>query len=216
MRCIGLDATAVGVATHRPTRVISPASAEKGNLFVSLTQYYTATTLDGFIADPDNSLEWLFTRNRDPEGPLNYGEFIAGVGALAMGSTSYEWILDHEFADKDPAEWKWPYDIRSWVFTHRQLPVVPHAQIEFVSGDVAKVHAEMTEAAGGRNVWIVGGGDLVGQFADAGLLDEVIVQIAPVTLGGGAPLLPRRLELRLEEVGRNGDFAVGRYSVVRD
>jgi dihydrofolate reductase len=64
-------------------------------------------------------------------------------------------------------------------------------------------------------VWIVGGGDLAGQFAEAGLLDEVIVYIAPVTLGAGAPLLPRRIELRLEELARNGDFACARYSVVR-
>jgi RibD domain-containing protein len=89
-------------------------------VIVSLTQYYTATTLDGFIADPDNSL-----------------------------------------------------------------------------------------------VWIVGGGDLAGQFADVGLLDEVIVSIAPVTLGAGAPLLPRRIELRLDALGRNGDFISARFSVVR-
>ena len=180
-----------------------------------LTQYYTATSLDGFIADPDNSLEWLFSRKRDDDGPLSYGTFIVDVGALAMGSTTYEWILDHEFAGKDPAEWKWPYEIPCWVFTHRQLPVVPGAPIEFTSADVAVVHEQMVDAAGGRNVWIVGGGDLVGQFADAGLLDEVHVTIAPVTLGGGAPLLPRRLELRLEEQGRNGDFTCARFSVVR-
>ncbi len=182
---------------------------------MSLTQYYTATTLDGFIADPDNSLEWLFKRERDPDGLLNYGAFIAGVGAMAMGSTSYEWILDHEFADTDPADWKWPYDIPCWVFTHRRLPIVPEARIEFTSADVAIVHEEMLQAAGARNVWIVGGGDLAGQFADAGLLDEVIVQIAPVTLGEGAPLLPRRIELRLDDLGRNGDFACARLSVVR-
>jgi dihydrofolate reductase len=182
---------------------------------VSLTQYYTATTLDGFIADPDNSLDWLFTRRRDREGPLDYDAFIAEVGALAMGSTTYEWLLDHEFAGKDPADWKWPYEQPCWVFTHRQLPVVPDARIEFTSGDVAPVHAQMAAAAGGRNVWVVGGGDLAGQFADAGLLDEVIVMIAPVTLGAGAPLLPRRIELRLDELVRNGDFACGRFSVVR-
>ena len=182
---------------------------------MSLTQYYTATTLDGFIADPDNSLEWLFTRDQDHGGLLNYGEFIAGVGALAMGRTTYEWVIDHEFAGKDPSEWKWPYDIPCWVFTNHELTVVPAAQIEFVSGDVAPVHAEMAAAAGDRNVWIVGGGDLAGQFAEAGLLDEVIVYIAPVTLGAGAPLLSRRVELRLEELGRNGDFAAARYAVVR-
>jgi dihydrofolate reductase len=181
---------------------------------VGLTQYYTATSLDGFIADPDNSLSWLFTRKREEDGPLNYGDFIADVGAMAMGSTSYDWILDHEFAGKDPAEWKWPYELPCWVFTHRQLPALPDARIEFTSGDVAGVHEQMVEAAGGRNVWIVGGGDLAGQFADRGLLDEVIVQIAPVTLGGGAPLLPRRNELRLEELGRNVDFVAARFSVV--
>jgi dihydrofolate reductase len=73
----------------------------------------------------------------------------------------------------------------------------------------------MVSAAGGKNVWIVGGGDLVGQFAEAGLLDEVIVYIAPVTLGAGAPLLAGRVELQLEETGRNGDFVAARYSVVR-
>ena len=180
-----------------------------------LTQYYTATSLDGFIADADNSLGWLFTRNREEHGPLNCNDFIADVGALAMGATTYEWILDHEFSGKDPSEWKWRYEIPCWVFTHRELPVVPGAPIEFTSANVATVHAEMARAAGGRNVWIVGGGDLAGQFADAGLLDEVIVSIAPVTLGAGAPLLPRRIELRLEELGRNGDFAAARYAVVR-
>ena len=182
---------------------------------MSLTQYYTATSLDGFIADRDNSLDWLFTRAREEDGPLNYGEFIAAVGAMAMGSTTYEWILDHEFADKVPAEWKWPYDIPCWVFTHRELPVVPEAPVELTSADIATVHKRMADAAGDRNIWIVGGGDLAGQFADAGLLDEVIVSIAPVALGGGAPLLPRRIELRLDELGRNGDFVSARFSVVR-
>jgi dihydrofolate reductase len=176
---------------------------------VSLTQYYTATTLDGFIADRSNSLEWLFTRARDEDGPLNYGDFIADVGATAMGSTTYEWILDHAGGGA------WPYEVPSWVFTHRRLRVVPGARIEFVSGDVARVHPKLVEAAGGRNVWIVGGGDLAGQFADAGLLDEVLVSIAPVTLGAGAPLLPRRVELELVELGRNGDFVAARFAAVR-
>src|SRR5919204_157942 len=119
--------TAAAVQTHR----------------MSLTQYYTATTLDGFIADPWNSLDWLFTRAREEDGPLNYGDFIAEVGAIAMGSTTYEWILDHVE--------EWPYDMPCWVFTHR----------------------------------------------------------------GGAPLLPRRIELELVELGRNGDFAAARFAVVR-
>ena len=173
---------------------------------MSRTQYYTATTLDGFIADPDNSLDWLFKIKRDEQGPMNYEDFIAEVGALAMGATTYEWILDNA---------SWPYQQPSWVFTHRELPTVSDAQVEFVQGDVAPVHEAMVHAAGGKNVWLVGGGDLVGQFADAGVLDEVLVTIAPVTLGAGAPLLPRRIELSLEEVARNGDFVSARFGVVR-
>src|SRR5262245_62596641 len=182
---------------------------------MGLTQYYTAVTLDGFIADPNNSLDWLFTRAQDENGALSYGAFIAEVGALAMGSTTYEWILDHEFADKDPADWKWPYEIPSWVLTHRDLRVVPDAQVEFASDPVETVHARMVEAASGKNVWLVGGGDVVGQFADAGLLDEVIVYVAPVTIGAGKPLLPRHVDLRLEDTARNGDFVTARYAVVR-
>ena len=56
------------------------------------TVYYTATTLDGFIADPEDSLDWLLVQDIDPSGPMNYDEFIAGVGAIAMGATTYEWI----------------------------------------------------------------------------------------------------------------------------
>lgn len=174
---------------------------------MALTQYYTATTLDGFIADTSHSLDWLFTREQDRDGPLNFGSFIAAVGALAMGANTYEWVLDHEHG-------KWPYELPCWVFTHRDLPVA-HEAIELTADDVAAVHERMREAAGGRNVWIVGGGGLAGQFADRGLLDEVIVYIAPVTLGAGAPLLSRHVELRLEELARNGDFACARYTVVR-
>jgi dihydrofolate reductase len=180
-----------------------------------LTRYYTATTLDGFIAGPDDSLEWLFSREQDHDGPLNYAAFIAEVGALAMGSTTYEWVIDHEFSGKPAEDWKWPYDLPCWVFTHRELTVVPGADVRFTSDVVASVHEQMLAAAGGKNVWIVGGGDLVGQFVDVGLLDEVIVYVAPVTIGAGKPLLPRSIELRLEETARNGDFVCSRYAVVK-
>ena len=174
---------------------------------MTLTQYYTATSLDGFIADERQSLDWLFTRSQDRAGPLNYDAFYGGVGAVAMGSTTYEWILDHDNE-------RWPYEVPAWVFTHRELRQVAGAQVTFTSGDVGAVHAELLDAAGDRNVRIVGGGDLAGQFADAGLLDEVIVYVAPVTLAAGAPLLPRRVELRLEETARNADFVTARYVVV--
>ena len=154
------------------------------------TQYYTATSLDGFIATEDDSLDWLF-----PLGDINdtgYPAFIAQVGALAMGSATYEWMLRH--ADKVAEETgsNWPYTQPTWVFTHRDLPKIELADIRFVQGSVAAVHAAMVKAAGDKNVWVVGGGDLAGQFHDAGLLDEAIIQLASVTLGKGKQLFPRR------------------------
>ena len=160
---------------------------------MSRTQYYTATTLDGFIADPDNSLEWLFKRARDEGGPLDYGAFIADVGALAMGSTTYEWVVDHMANARTPEERAWPYQQPTWVFSSRTLQPIEGADIRFVRGDVGPVHEAMTAAAGDKNIWLVGGGELVGQFHDAGLLDDIIVQVSAVTLGGGAPLLPRAI-----------------------
>ena len=87
----------------------------------------------------------------------------------------------------------------------------------FLTGNPkAAVSAEMTQAAGERNVWLVGGGDLVGQFHDAGLLDQVVATIAPVTLGAGARLLPRRIEgLRLRDVRRFGPMVTLTYDVSR-
>ncbi len=181
------------------------------------TQYYTATSLDGFIADQDNSLDWLFEADRASRDEEDrFGTFFEDVGAMAMGATTYEWILDHEHALSEPDKWRDSYgETPTWVFTHRQLPPITGVDIRFVTGDVGPVHSELVEAANGKHVWLVGGGDLVGQFADQGLLDEIIASVAPVTLGGGAPLLPRRLTgLRLqaaEMVG--GTFVELRYAV---
>jgi dihydrofolate reductase len=123
-----------------------------------------------------------------------------------MGSTTYEWVLGHENG-------KWPYELPAWVMTTRELPMAD-GDVRFARGEVRPVHADMTAAAGGKDLWVVGGGELAGQFADAGLLDEIIVYIAPVTLGGGAPLLPRKLDLRLEELARNQAFVCARYAVI--
>ena len=95
---------------------------------MSLTQYYTATTLDGFIADPDNSLDWLFTRAQDEGGPLNYGDFIAERRRARDGVHDVRVDPRPRVRGQGSAEWKWPYDIPCWVFTHRQLPVVPDAR----------------------------------------------------------------------------------------
>jgi dihydrofolate reductase len=172
------------------------------------THYYTATSLDGFIATSDHSLEWLLKQDIDMDGPMAYPGFVASIGALAMGSSTFEWVMRAE-------QGAWGYAQPTWVFTHRGLEAPASGDVRFTQGDVREVHAQMTEAAGGRDLWIVGGGELAGQFADAGLLDEVWLQYAPVTLGAGAPVLPRVLDLELIEVARNRAFLCGRYRVLK-
>lgn len=179
----------------------------------SRTQYYTASSLDGFIAGPNDSLDWLFTLGDVNE--TSYPTFIKDVGALAMGSSTYEWMLRNVINGKNPEPW--PYTQPAWVFSSRTLPGVPGADVRFVKGDVRPVHAGMLAAAPGKNIWIVGGGDLVGQFHDHGLLDDIFVQIGSVTLGAGKPLLPRAITsppLRLMSVKAIGTgFAELHYEV---
>jgi dihydrofolate reductase len=181
------------------------------------TQYYTATSVDGYIADETNSLDWLFEVARDTGDENEFSTFFGHVGAMAMGATTYRWVLDHDNLLENPDTWQRYYgDTPCWVFTHHRLPGIPGASLSFVEGDVRPVHEEMTTAADGKNIWLVGGGDLVGQFADHGLLDEILLGVAPVTLGSGAPLLPRRLtasRLELIDVRRDQQFARLTYRV---
>jgi dihydrofolate reductase len=183
---------------------------------VPKTQFYTATTIDGFIADENNSLDWLFAADSDP-GSNPFAAFFAEVGAFAMGATTYEWVMEHDKLEQQPIKWTDYYgDVPAWVFTHRTLPSIPGADLTFVRGDVRPVHEAMVSAASGKNVWLVGGGELAGSFADAGLLDEIILGVAPVALGAGAPLLPRRMEssrLTLTGVEQRGQFAYLTYAV---
>ena len=171
------------------------------------TIYFTACSLDGFIAGPGHTLDWLLSRDHDPQGPDSPDEFLSGVGALVMGANTYQWLLDN-------LEGAWPYQVPTWVLTHRRF-AEPEADIRFTDAAVPEVHARAVGEAAGRDVWLVGGGDLVGQFHDVGLLDELRVQYAPATLGAGMPLLPRRIDLDLLSLSRNRDFACARYSVRR-
>lgn len=181
------------------------------------TQYYTAASLDGFIADSDNSLDWLFQFSDD--AGEDGDDFIANVGAIAMGSTTYEWLLANEIRLGTDQQKPWPYRQPTWIFSSRKLPAIPGADLRFVSGDVRPVHETMRAVAGEKNIWIAGGGELVGQFHDQGLLDEIIVTVASVTLGSGAPLLPRKVvspPLRLKSVKQHGaDFATLTYEVCK-
>lgn len=179
------------------------------------TQFYTASTFNGFIASEAHSLEWLFAVGELDNS--SYPQFIAGVGALVMGSGTYQWLLDNAEEVKAQTGSPWPYSQPCWVFSSRNLPQIAGADIRFCKGDIQNEFAAMQKAAAGKNIWVVGGGDLAGQFYDAGLLDELIVQYASACLSAGRPLLPRDITypaIRLQSVSQLADKMVElRYSL---
>lgn len=172
------------------------------------TVYFTASSLDGFIVDDHGSLDWLISREIDVDGPFGYQAFNAGVGALVMGSATYEWLLAHQPGD-------WMYSQPTWVLTHRPQIVADGHPVTVFSGAVSDLHPRLVDAAGARDVWVMGGGEVAAQFVAAGLVDEMIVSYAPCSLGSGAPVLPLRSEWVLAEVGANGDFVCARWRFSR-
>jgi dihydrofolate reductase len=150
---------------------------------MAIIQYYVASTIDGFIADGDDNLDWLLQFGFE-DFQADYDSFMADVGAIVRGSTTYEWILGE-------GDQPWAYGATPvWVLTSRTLPPVSGADVRFFTGDVVDLHREALAAASGKNVWVVGGGNVAAQFADRGLLDELLLTVMPIVLGSGKPLLP--------------------------
>lgn len=161
---------------------------------MTLVRYYCAATLDGYIAESDDTLDWLlnyegeFEGADSDEGQGGYESFYAGIGATVMGSVTYEWVLAHAGG--------WPYtDKPTWVLSSRELdrPEGDRVEIRVVDAKIPDLIDEMLAAAGERDLWVVGGGNVASQFADHDLLDRVEVTIVPVVLGQGKPLFDRRL-----------------------
>ncbi|HEY8466991.1 MAG TPA: dihydrofolate reductase family protein [Solirubrobacterales bacterium] len=197
-----------------------------------LTQYYVAASLDGYIAEPDDGLDWLTRYEGSYDGPGaeagamaaggSYDAFYERVGALVSGSATYEWILAHldEVADTLEAGAAWPYAGKPyWVLSSRELPVpdVEGIDVRIVEASAEEIHPELARAAGNRNIWVVGGGGVASQFAAAGLLDELHLTVVPVVLGAGKPLFARPLpamQLRAVTPMRSGMVEL-RYELAR-
>jgi dihydrofolate reductase len=182
------------------------------------TVYYAAMSLDGYIADLDENLEWLtgfdgpgYARDDAPGGPMegSYQRFFADVGALVMGSKTYGFIHGQSGAYGE---------MPVWVLTSRELPSVEEASgLRFASGSVTVIHAEVMDAAAGKDLWVVGGGNVASQYLEAGLLEVVQVTIVPVVLGDGLPLFAGPVPpLRLIDVTPYGNGMVElTYEVAR-
>jgi dihydrofolate reductase len=166
---------------------------------VSRVQYYCAATIDGYIADPEDGIDWLTSYEGSFEGadgaPMgedgSYEGFYAEVGALVSGSVTYEFVVEHTKGGGS-----WPYAGKPWwVLSSRDLPIPDSEGVDVrpVRGEVAELCDQMVSSAGNGNLWIVGGGNVASQFADAGLLEELHLTVVPVVLGAGKPIFDRGL-----------------------
>ena len=162
------------------------------------TAYYVAMSLDGRIAGPEHDLSFLQTLAQGPGG-YGYDEFIAGIDGLVVGASSWDFMKDYA----------WTYGERPvWVLTHRdEIQAVEGADMRVFTGDVGELIPEL-EGAGLEHVWVIGGGNVVGQFLAADRVDELIVTVAPTFLGRGPALADGEFPLRrfrLVDVNRAGE-----------
>jgi dihydrofolate reductase len=162
---------------------------------------FLAMSLDGFIAGDDDDLSWLPEPPYDDAGSpdaLTWERFMDDVGALLMGRGTYDVVRGFD------VDWPWG-DRPVLVATHRDLDEGAPVPVRRIEGTIDHLVTEAKRAAAGKDVYI-DGGILVRQACDAGLVDEMTISIAPVTLGSGHPLfagLADRLRWTIEEVHRS-------------
>lgn len=160
--------------------------------------YYVAASLDGRIAGPDHDLAFLETLSTDA-GDHRYAEFLEGIDGLVTGASTYEFMTAYP----------WSYGERPlWLVTNRDdLPGIEGADIRRFAGEVRDLVREL-QGAGLERVWLIGGGNLAGQFLAADRLDELILTLAPTFVGRGPALADGTFPLRrfrLVSVGRAED-----------
>ncbi|QOR68236.1 dihydrofolate reductase [Cytobacillus suaedae] len=164
---------------------------------------FIATSLDGLIAKEDDSLEWLF--NVEGEGDNGYETFYNTVDTIIMGRKTYDQVLHLEKGN-------FPYkNKKCYVFSRSNMS--SNEYVEFVSEDIRQFTNRLKNEEG-KNIWLVGGGELLTTFIKERLIDEMIITIAPTIIGRGIPLfkdLENEIEYSLKEITRINQFAQLHY-----
>lgn len=166
---------------------------------------YIAQSLDGYIATKDDSLEWLF--HVEGEGDNGYSDFYESVDSILIGNRTYDWIMDYEKGN-------FPYKGKEcYVFSRTSKENTEYVQ--FVQGDILPFVNNLKNQSG-KNIWMVGGGNLLHSFLEENLVDELIVTIAPTVIGDGIPLFKARdykLNLELKGTRTFNQFVELHYEV---
>jgi dihydrofolate reductase len=175
---------------------------------------YIATSADGYIARPDGDVEWL---NRRPS-TVDYGmrEFYPTIDTILWGRKTYDWLLDY-YRKRGKTKGLFDTKLANYVFS-RNPPKRAAPGAIFVSEPV-KTFAQRLRATSGKQIWMMGGGELIASFLDAGEIDEFDIHVIPVLIGEGIPLVAPRhrdVSLRLRSSKKYPDGVVRlRYEVAR-
>ncbi len=160
---------------------------------------HIATSADSYIARPDGDLEWLTSRPA-PEGFYGMNAFMKSIDTTLLGRKTYEESLrlGATFDGKT----------RTFVFSRQAPPADAPSGVEFVNGPIGPFVSRLREQPG-KDIWLMGGGELIASFLDAHAIDEFVISVAPVFIGDGIPVIARRhrhvpLELRAVERFEDG------------
>jgi len=167
-----------------------------------------ATSADGYVARTDGSLDWL-TRRPAPKGFYGLPKFSRSVDAKILGRKTFDLSL------KMGATFS--ADDMHYVFSRRPAPASVPSGVQFVRESI-KAFAKRLRKQAGKNIWMMGGGDIIGSFLDEDAIDEFIISVVPTFIGEGIPLIARRhleVPLRLRSLQRFPDGVVQLHYGVR-
>jgi dihydrofolate reductase len=170
---------------------------------------HIAASADGYIARSDGDLEWLTSRPA-PEGFYGMGAFMKTIDTTVFGRKTYEVSLQLGA--------KFDSGRRTFVFSRQPPPANAPKGVEFVNGSIAAFVSRLREQPG-KNIWLMGGGELIASFLDEQAIDEFVVSVVPVFIGDGIPLIARRhrhVPLDLQSVERFEDGLVQLHYRVRN
>ena len=171
-----------------------------------------AMSLDGFIAGPGHTMDWGPAASPPSWHPDDVAEIAAATGAMLIGRRTYE--VGKGMQADEPGGAEYPLSGPLFVLTH-EPPDPPDPQVTFLSGDIGEAVATALDAAGGKDLEILGA-DVAGQCLRRGLVDEILVYVMPVLLGDGIrfspPDLPR-IDLEPVSSTRSRDVTILRFHV---
>jgi len=160
---------------------------------------HIATSADGFIARSNGDLEWLTSRPA-PEGFYGMDVFMRSIDTKLLGRKTYEvsLLMGAKFDSQS----------RYIVFSRHPRPADAPSGVEFVSDAIGPFVSRLREQPG-KDIWLMGGGEIIASFLDAQAIDEFVISVAPIFIGEGIPLIARRhrhvpLELRSVEQFEDG------------